>query len=77
MIESDHNGIHETSEAENVVGSEPGRVVGGKKDLNMIIIDYCDDDLDDHYIHDDDCDGDDADGTSFYENMNEQNMKEI
>ena len=42
-IESDHNGIHETSEAEDVVGGEPGRVVGGKKDLNMIIIDHCDD----------------------------------
>ena len=34
-INSDHNGIHETSETEDIVGGEPGPVVRGKKDLDI------------------------------------------
>ena len=42
MINSHHNGIHETSEAEDIVGREPCEVIGGKKDLKIMMIDHCD-----------------------------------
>ena len=35
MANSYHNGIHETSKAEDIVGGEPGPVVRGNKDLNI------------------------------------------
>ena len=51
MINSHHNGIHETSEAEDIVGREPDGVFGGKKDLKIkmmiiaiIMIDLSNDD---------------------------------
>ena len=35
MTNSHHNGIHETSKTEDIVGGKPGPVVRGNEDLNI------------------------------------------